>query len=217
MISQNQRAFICGLKGYKITKSEKAFLIKHKPWGVILFSRNIKSIKQTQLLTQSLKTICKNPNFPILIDEEGGRVTRLKKFIDNSVFSAKYFGDLYLNDRKKFYIYYDVYVKQISYLLKLLGININTVPVLDLLRKKAHKIVGDRSFSINKNIISKLGDICIEKFHKNKIGTIIKHIPGHGLAKADSHLKLPVINNNLNYLLKNDFGIFKEKKSINIL
>ena len=214
MISQNQRAFICGLKGYKITKSEKAFLIKYKPWGVILFSRNIKSIKQTQLLTQSLKTICKNPNLPILIDEEGGRVTRLKKFIDNSVFSAKYFGDLYSNDRKKFYIYYDVYVKQISYLLKLLGININTVPVLDLLRKKAHKIVGDRSFSFNKNIISKLGDICIEKFHKNKIGTIIKHIPGHGLAKADSHIKLPVINNNLNYLLKNDFGIFKEKKSI---
>ena len=126
MISQNQRAFICGLKGYKITKSEKAFLIKHKPWGVILFSRNIKSIKQTQLLTQSLKTISKNPNFPILIDEEGGRVTRLKKFIDNSVFSAKYFGDLYSNDQKKFYIYYDVYVKQISYLLKLLGININT-------------------------------------------------------------------------------------------
>ena len=72
MISQNQRAFICGLKGYKITKSEKAFLVKHKPWGVILFSRNIKSIKQTQLLTQSLKTISKNPNFPILIDEEDG-------------------------------------------------------------------------------------------------------------------------------------------------
>ena len=60
MISQNQRAFICGLKGCKITKSEKAN--KYKPWGVILFSRNIKSIKQTQLLTQSLKTISKNPN-----------------------------------------------------------------------------------------------------------------------------------------------------------
>jgi len=105
MISQNQRAFICGLKGYKITKSEKAFLIKHKPWGVILFSRNIKSIKQTQLLTQSIKTISKNPNFPILIDEEGGRVTRLKKFIDNSVFSAKNFISIMMYMLSKFHIY----------------------------------------------------------------------------------------------------------------
>ena len=213
MINKNTRSFICGIKGYKLSKSETKFLRKYKPWGIILFSRNIKTIKQTQLLTKSLKNILQNPTLPILIDEEGGRVSRLRKFIDNSVFTNKYFGDLYKKDKKKFNLYFDVYVKQISYLLRLLGINVNTVPVLDILRKNLHQIVGDRSFSSNKKIVSKIGDICIDKFHKNKIATITKHVPGHGLAKVDSHLKLPIIDKNQTYLLKNDFSVFSKKKS----
>ncbi len=79
----------------------------------------------------------KDNNYPILIDEEGGQVSRLSKFIDNSIFSAEFFGNLYIKDKKKFYIYYNIYVKQISYLLNLLGININTVPVLDV-RRNSH-------------------------------------------------------------------------------
>ena len=85
MINKNTRSFICGIKSYKLFKSEIKFLRKYKPWGIILFSRNIKTIKQTQLLTRSLKNILQNPTLPILIDEEGGRVSRLRKFIDNSV------------------------------------------------------------------------------------------------------------------------------------
>ena len=184
------------------------------PWGIILFSRNIQSIKQTKILTNSIKRLFNNKNYPILIDEEGGRVTRLKKFIDSSVFSAKYFGDLYKKNNKKFQIYFDVYIKQISYLLKILGININTAPVLDIRRLKSHNIIGDRSYSTNKTIVSKIGNICIDSFHKNRIATIIKHIPGHGLAKTDSHKKLPIINQNTDYLLKNDFKAFKNKKSL---
>ena len=78
MINKNHRSFICGIKGLKLTKSEAKFIEKFKPWGVILFSRNIKSIKQTQLLTTTIKKILKNPYLPILIDEEGGRV-KIKK------------------------------------------------------------------------------------------------------------------------------------------
>ena len=210
----NHRSFICGIKGKYLSANEKKFLNKYKPWGIILFSRNIKSIKQTRLLTNSIKKIFKNESYPILIDEEGGRVSRLKKFIDNSIFSAKFFGDLYVKNNKKFEIYFNVYVKQIAYLLKTIGININSVPVLDIRRNKSHNIIGDRSYSANKKNISKIGNICIEKFHDNKIATIIKHIPGHGLAKSDSHKKLPIINKNLDYLLKNDFQTFKNKKSI---
>ena len=210
----NHRSFICGIKGKYLSANEKKFLNKYKPWGIILFSRNIKSIKQTRLLTNSIKKIFKNESYPILIDEEGGRVSRLKKFIDNSIFSAKFFGDLYVKNNKKFEIYFNVYVKQIAYLLRTLGININSVPVLDIRRNKSHNIIGDRSYSANKKNISKIGNICIEKFHDNKIATIIKHIPGHGLAKSDSHKKLPIINKNLAYLLKNDFQTFKNKKSI---
>ena len=213
-MNNSHRSFVCGIKGKSLSNDEKRFLIKYKPWGIILFSRNINSIKQTQALTDSIKKIFKNENYPILIDEEGGRVSRLKNFIDNSIFTAKYFGDLYKKNNKKFEIYFNVYVKQISYLLKTLGININSVPVLDIRRVKSHNIIGDRSYSSNKKIVSKIGDICIEKFHKYRIATIIKHIPGHGLAKSDSHKKLPIINQKIEYLLKNDFQTFKNKNSL---
>tara|TARA_Y100000590_G_C15623644_1_gene978537 strand:- start:304 stop:1257 length:954 start_codon:yes stop_codon:yes gene_type:complete len=214
MINKNTRAFICGIKGKSLSNNEKKFLVKYKPWGIILFSRNIDTIKQTQELTKSIKKLFKNYNYPILIDEEGGRVSRLKKFIDNSIFTAKFFGDMSKNNPKKFSIYFNIYVKQIGHLLKILGININTVPILDIRRKNSHKIIGDRSYSTNKKIVKKVGEICIKNFHKNKIGTVIKHIPGHGLAKVDSHKKLPVINKNLNYLIKNDFSTFKNNKSL---
>ena len=210
----NHRSFVCGIKGKKLSDEERKFLIKYKPWGIILFSRNIKSIKQTQILTNSIKKIFKNPNYPILIDEEGGRVTRLTRFIDNSIFTAKYFGDLYKVNKSKFKIYFSIYVKQISYLLRTLGININSVPVLDIKRDKSHNIIGDRSYSSNKKIVSEIGDICIKKFHNNRIATIIKHIPGHGLAKSDSHKKLPIIRNKVDYLLNNDFKTFKNKNSL---
>jgi len=213
-MNKNHRSFVCGIKGKYLSNKEKIFLIKYKPWGIILFSRNIKSIEQTKNLTNSIKKIFKNENYPILIDEEGGRVTRLKKFIDNSIFTAKFFGDLYKKKNKKFEIYFNVYVKQICYLLKTLGININSVPVLDIRRVKSHNIIGDRSYSSNKKVVSKIGDICIDMFHKNRIATIIKHIPGHGLAKSDSHKKLPIINQKIEYLLKNDFQTFKNKNSL---
>ena len=214
MINQNHRSFICGIRSIKLSYKEISFLKKYRPWGVILFSRNIKTIKQTQKPTQSIRKIFKNDNYPILIDEEGGRVTRLKNFIDNSIFTPKYFGNMYSKDRKKFNIYFDVYIKQISYLLKLLGVNINTVPVLDLRRNYSHSAIGDRSYSDKKFVISKISDICINNFHKNRVATVVKHIPGHGLSKVDSHKKLPIIHKNFKYLIKNDFKLFKNRKSL---
>ena len=85
-------------------------------------------------------------------------------------------------------------------LLKNVGININTLPVLDVRSKGSSAIIGDRAFSDNAKIVSQIGDICIEEFHNNKIATVIKHIPGHGLAKVDSHKKTPTINKELKYL-----------------
>ena len=213
MISK-RRSFITGIKGTKLSKNEVLFLKKYKPWGVILFSRNIKTISQTQKLTSQIKKILNDKNYPILIDEEGGKVSRLNKFIDNSIFSAEFFSKLYKNNKKKFYIYYDVYIKQISYLLNLLGININNVPVLDVRRKITHKVIGSRSFSTDPYLVSKLGKICINKFHENHIGTVIKHIPGHGLSKFDTHKKLPIVNQNINDLNKIDFYPFKKQKSL---
>ena len=208
-----RKSFITGVKGTKLNEKEIYFLKKYKPWGVILFSRNIKSINQTYKLTSQIKKIFKDENYPILIDEEGGKVSRLNKLIDNSIFSAEFFNNLYIKDKKKFYTYYNVYVKQICYLLNLLGININTVPVLDVKRRITNKVIGNRSFSSNPFVVSKLGKICIKKYHENRIGTVIKHIPGHGLSKVDSHNKLPIIKESINLLNKIDFLPFKKQNS----
>ena len=212
MIS-NRRAFITGIKSTKLNKKEVNFLKKYKPWGIILFSRNIKTISQTQNLTKQIKSIFKDKNYPILIDEEGGRVSRLNKFIDSTIFTAEFFGNLYKTDKKKFNTYYNVYIKQVSYLLNLLGININTVPVLDVRRKFTNNVIGNRSFSSNSSLVSKMGKICIQKFHENHIGTIIKHIPGHGLSTDDSHLKLPSVKHNYKLLNKVDFFPFKNQRA----
>ena len=210
MIS-NRKAFIVGLKSYKLSNDEKIFLKKHKPWGVILFSRNIKTINQTKTLTDNIKKIFKDKNYPILIDQEGGRVNRLNKIISFHNLTSEYFGDLYEKDIKNFIISYKLFIDKTSYLLKLIGSNINTVPILDLRVKGASNIIGDRSFSKNKNTVSKIGDLCIKLFHKNSIGTVIKHIPGHGLAKVDSHNFTPIVKKSLKFLEKNDFYPFKNK------
>jgi len=210
MIS-NRKAFIVGLKSYKLSNSEKIFLKKHKPWGVILFSRNIKSINQTKTLTDNIKKIFKDKNYPILIDQEGGRVNRLNKIISFDNLTSEYFGGLYEKNRKNFNIFYKLFIDKTSYLLKLIGSNINTVPILDLRVKGASNIIGDRSFSKNRNTVSKIGDLCIKLFHKNSIGTVIKHIPGHGLAKVDSHNFTPIVKKSLKFLEKNDFYPFKDK------
>jgi beta-N-acetylhexosaminidase len=171
-------------------------------------------LKQAKKLTHQIKNIFKDKNYPILIDQEGGRVNRLKNFFNADLLTGELFGKLYLKDKKKFYNYYKIFIKQTSFLLKSIGANINTLPVLDLRLKGSSSIIGDRSFSKDPKIVSKIGDICIKSFHLNNIGTVIKHIPGHGLAKVDSHKLTPVINKNLKYLIKNDFSTFKKKSSI---
>ena len=213
MISK-RKAFITGIKSLKLTTSEVKFLKKQKPWGIILFSRNIKSINQTKLLTNSIRKLFKDPHYPILIDQEGGRVNRLKNIITFDNLTGEYFGKLYVQDKRKFNIIYKLFIDKSSYLLKQIGVNINTLPVLDLRIKGASNIIGDRSFSENKKIVSKVGDICIDLFNQNSIGTVIKHIPGHGLAKVDSHNFTPVVDKSINYLIKNDFFPFKNKDSL---
>ena len=210
---KNRKAFIVGIKSHKLTIEEQIFLKTYKPWGVILFLRNIKSIKQTKILTDSIKKLFKDKNYPILIDQEGGRVNRLGNIIIFDNLTSEYFGKLYEKDKRKLNIIYKLFIDKTSHLLKLIGVNINTVPVLDIRVKGASNVIGDRSFSKNRNTVSKMGDICIKLFHDNSIGTVIKHIPGHGLAKVDSHDFTPIINKSLIYLNKNDFSSFKKKNS----
>ena len=210
---KNRKAIIVGLSSTKLKDYEKKFLLKNKPWGVILFTRNIINIDQAKKLVFQIKKCFKDPNYPILIDEEGGRVSRLKRIIDTSLFTSQYFSKIYQNNKKKFFLYYGLYVNSISSILNSIGVNINTVPVLDICRKKTSKIIGNRSFSNNPKVVSKLGNYCINLYSKNKIATVIKHMPGHGLAKVDSHVSTPIIFEGKKILNKIDFSVFKNKKT----
>jgi len=210
----NRIAIIFGIQKYKLTNKEKLLFKKAKPWGIILFSRNIKSIFQLKTLVDDIKNFFKDDKYPILIDQEGGKVSRLNKIIDLSVFSQDFFGKSYIKDKKLFYNLYKIYINTICDILKNVGININTVPVLDIRRKKSHNIIGSRSFSENSTIVSNLGKLCIDFHEKNKVATVMKHIPGHGLAKCDSHYKTPVIYANKKELFKKDFKPFKINKSL---
>ena len=142
-----------------------------------------------------------------MIDQEGGRVNRLNKIISFDNLTSEFFGNLFEKDKMKLNIIYKLFVDKTAYLLKLIGANINTVPVLDLRVQGASNIIGNRSFSKNRNTVSKMGDLCIKLFHENSIGTIIKHIPGHGLAKVDSHNFTPIVRKSAKYLEKN--GVLK--------
>ena len=206
------KALIISLKGKKLSKKEEVLLSKEKPWGVILFKRNLKSLKQIKDLTSKIKKLTKNKNFPIIIDEEGISVSRLKELINHNI-SSDFFGSLF-NKNKNFCLkLLRHYINSLSETLKMLGININTIPVLDVLRDNTNRIIGIRSFSKDKKIVKQLGDFTIKYLHSNSISGIIKHIPGHGASLSDSHKMLPKINLSIKKLNKIDFYPFKSSKA----
>ena len=207
-----KKAIIISIKSYKLTLNEKKLIATEKPWGLILFKRNIKSFQQITKLIKQIRKLSKDPFFPILIDEEGTEVSRLKKIINHNV-SQKLFGDLYNINKNESLIIYKKYLINLSNVLKKIGVNINTIPVLDVLRTNTNKIIGNRSFSSNPAIVSKLGKICVRQMKKEKLGTVIKHIPGHGCSKLDSHLDMPKVTTSLRELNKIDFNPFKNNLS----
>ena len=205
-------AIIFGIHSFKLNLNEITFFKKYKPWGIILFSRNIKNLEQVKNLTTSIKDLFKDKNFPILIDQEGGMVNRFKNIINLENYNAKYFGDIYNND-PKFYSKFDKFLKINISILKYCGININTVPVLDLFNADKKNVIGNRSFSKNYKIVVKLSKYLIKSYKKSGLETVIKHIPGHGCTSIDSHFALPQVNLSLDYLKNNDFRTFKKVNS----
>ena len=197
----------------RLTAKEKILLSDEYPWGLILFKRNIKSLSQIQFLINDIKKLTKNKNFPILIDEEGSTVSRLTNIINHNI-SANYFGNLYLINKKLCIQLYKKYLDSLCKCLKRIGLNINTIPVLDVLRVKTSSVIGTRSFSNNPDIVKILGQITVNHCHKNKIISVIKHIPGHGCAISDSHYQMPKVNLDYKELNRIDFHPFKYNSAI---
>ena len=207
-----RKAIIVSIKGTKLSRLEKILFTKEKPWGVILFKRNLKTTHQIKKLTSQIRNITKDKRFPVIIDEEGENVSRLSDIIQHN-FSANFFGNIMKIDRNLGSRFTKHYVNSLCKVLKYLGININTIPVLDVLRTKTNKIIGNRSFSKDKKIVKRLGELTIKYLHSNKILGVIKHIPGHGFANSDSHKRLPKVLLSLNKLNQIDFFPFKSSKA----
>ena len=203
-----KKALIISLNGTKLSKMEKILLSQEKPWGVILFKRNLKSRKQIKNLTMSIRNLTNDTKFPIIIDEEGEKVSRLRNIIKHDI-SASFFGNLFKKNKDFCSKTYQEYIFSLSKILNELGININTIPVLDVIRKNTNKIIGSRSFSNDIKTVKQLGKLTLKYLHQKKIAGIIKHIPGHGAALVDSHKKLPKVKLHLKKLNQIDFYPFK--------
>lgn len=207
MLAQSN-AVIFGLEGLTIKHEERVFFKETRPLGFILFARNIKDVAQTKLLVQELKE-CVGWECPILIDQEGGRVARLKPphwpvFPAMEVFAktalrdiSKAENDSYENARK------------LGDTLRGLGINVDCAPVCDLLFEGADDIIGDRSFGSDVEIVSALARKTAQGLINSGVLPVIKHIPGHGRATCDSHKELPVVDSTLEELWKSDFKVFQ--------
>ena len=203
-----KKAIIVSIKSTKLSKKEKILLSKENPWGIILFKRNIVSLVQIKSLIKDIKKKTRDKNFPILIDEEGSQVTRLSSFLEHNI-NSNFFGELFKKDKQFAMSLFKSYLNSLCKNLKKIGVNINTIPVLDVLRKNTNKIIGKRSFSYNKEVVKKFGKITVKTCQSNKIVSVIKHIPGHGPATKDSHLEMPKVNLDEKTLNKIDFYPFK--------
>lgn len=208
-----KKNIIFGLSGIEISHEERAFFQRHQPLGFILFSRNIGDPEQVRELVQDLRSTVSHKAIPILIDQEGGRVRRLKPPHYREAKAAGEFAalsDKNLTDAKTAtFLNHFLMGRELSDL----GINVDCAPVVDLLFEGAHSIIGDRSFGKDPHIVTLLGRCAMAGLMAAGVLPILKHIPGHGRAMADSHQDLPVISTPLLELEQTDFIPFKKLAS----
>jgi len=199
---------ILGCSGLALTEAERAFFAEVRPWGFILFRRNVDSPEQVLALTQALRDAIDDPLAPILIDQEGGRVQRL-----GPPHWPKYPpGRAYLEaavDPSEARELVRLGARLMAHDLKALGITVDCVPVLDVPVPGAHDIVGDRAYAGDPDTVSLLGRAAAEGLLAGGVLPVIKHMPGHGRAFADSHKELPVVHADLATLDAWDFAPFK--------
>ena len=211
----NIKNAIFGIHGFVLTEEERTFFAKINPLGFILFTRNCKNAGQIKTLVASLKECVGRDELLILIDQEGGRVARLKPPICDKFPPASYFGKIAIENslEQAYKATYDNYLS-IGTMLQNLGINVNCAPVADIYFPEANIVIGDRSFGQNIEIITQLCKASDQGLRDAKVQSIIKHIPGHGRAMKDSHHDLPVITADIDILKASDFQVFRNLSAI---
>jgi beta-N-acetylhexosaminidase len=202
-------AAILGCSGPQLTAEERTFFRRVKPWGFILFKRNVESPDQVRTLVDALRDTVGRPDAPVLIDQEGGRVQRMGPPHWRRFPPGRAYGDLGGNDPLVRREITRLGARLVAHDLAALGINVDCVPVLDVPDPSGHEIIGDRAYGRTAEEVAFLGRAAAEGLIAGGVLPIVKHIPGHGRAKADSHLELPVVDTPLDVLDATDFAPFK--------
>ena len=202
-------AAIYGCSGLVLSEAERDFFADVRPWGFILFRRNVESPDQVRALVEALRASIGNPDAPVLIDQEGGRVQRLgpphwPKYPPGAAYLQAAKGDA--GQARELV---RLGARLMAHDLKALGITVDCVPVLDVPVPGAHDIIGDRAYAQDPATVSLLGRAAAEGLLAGGVLPIIKHIPDHGRAFADSHHDLPVVHADFETLDGWDFAPFK--------
>ena len=204
-----RHSFIAGLSGSVLTLDEKAFFRDAMPWGFIVFRRNVANPAQLKALTDSLRALMGQDNLPILVDQEGGRVQRLGPPHWPAYPTGRTLGQLYAQDPFTGAMLTRLSARLMAHDLSEMGINVDCVPVCDVPIRGAHDVIGDRAYGETHDVVSALARAASEGLMAGGVLPVIKHIPGHGRAGADSHMELPIVAATLKSLQEQDFIPFQ--------
>ncbi|MCP4317516.1 MAG: beta-N-acetylhexosaminidase [Hyphomicrobiales bacterium] len=202
------KAMILGCGGLELTDEERAFYAVERPWGFILFARNISERNQISDLVADLRNCVNRPDAPVLIDQEGGRVQRIRPPITPSYPSASVIGEVYRKDPRDGLRAAWLMGRLHAFDLSAFGINVDCLPVLDVPVEGGHDVIGNRAFSNDPQAVVRLGRAAMDGLIAGGVQPVIKHLPGHGRAMVDSHLSLPVVDATLDQLAACDFVPF---------
>jgi beta-N-acetylhexosaminidase len=200
---------IFGCRGQKLTADERTLFKEAEPWGFILFARNCDNPAQVRALVAGLRDCVGREDAPVLIDQEGGRVQRLKPPHWRIAPPAARFGVLYQRDPAKAREALKLNMRLIAAELAALGITVDCLPVLDVPAPGAHDIIGDRAYSPRPEVVAELGRVACDALLEAGVLPVIKHLPGHGRATADSHVQLPRVDAPRAALEATDFAPFR--------
>ena len=184
------RAFVCGLGGPRLLAEERAFLRETLPWGLILFKRNLESREQLLALTSEFRAAV-GRDAAVLIDQEGGRVQRLGPPMWSAYPAAARFEAELGAARAEEAV--RLTMRLIAHDLREVGIDVDCAPVLDVADEATHAVIGTRAYARDPARVATLGRAAMEGLMAGGVAPVVKHIPGHGRARADSHLELPVV------------------------
>jgi beta-N-acetylhexosaminidase len=205
----NSRAFITGVSGLELSAAEREFISAEQPWGFILFKRNIESPAQVISLVRELRNSINGPDAPVLIDQEGGRVARLGpphwlRYPPGAVFGALYDIDPELGFQAA-----RLSSRLIAADLIDLGITVDCLPLADLPVDGSDAVIGNRAYGTEPAKVAAIARAVAKGLEQGGVLPVLKHIPGHGRAAADSHFRLPTVDTSRDELDRTDFAAFQ--------